>query len=219
MKILLFSPFTALWKNSVLEKQLMFLLSQSGTKHDIATMRCGEVFDEYCIPREYLFRGLEQKRKKQACRVCNVNNNILRFPQFSNVLFLREYLTEIDYKEAENFGEENYQRNPTQINHDGYPLGLISSYELLLKFKKQDFNYSLEELNYFKINLKNVYLTYKAAIKYFENTKVELIFVTHPQYSVGGILSEVAIRMNIPVYYLGGSSSIPETYQSLAIWK
>ena len=218
MRILVFSPYSALWNDSLIESQFIKLLRNNYAVSDIYYLRCGSSFENYCPPREYLLGGIENKNEFKACRTCSVNDNILSLFNKSKNKKLSDYLTTSDYLAANDFAESNFQTDPIDISIDGYEIGLQSCYEVLLKFKKKDHLFNSEERAIFKENIRNSFLVYSAAEKILSDIKPDLVIMSQPQYSAQGIFADFCFRRNIPVYKLGGNPAVSEMYSSVVTW-
>ena len=98
------------------------------------------------------------------------------------------------------------------------PVGKISAYETLIKFKKTDTNLDDFENKHFAISLSNAKKVYFQAKEYLSNEQPDVVICYSPQYGVPGVFAAVAKSMNIRVLFVEGSSNDAERYSHLRIW-
>ena len=144
MKVLLFAPYAKVWQHVILESQLERLLTQLG--HEVIIVQCFESFISFCHMHESSGLKVDSSlsERKEICRSCT-KNGLAGQRKFSVRQKLIEYAQEQDKLRIEKFVDDINNSNLELLNFDGQPVGKIALSEIVLRYKKRDFQLSPEQ--------------------------------------------------------------------------
>ncbi len=218
MRVLLFSPFAGLWPHSLPEHQLSAQLDATAFRVTVA--RCKGVFDSHCVFMEAKGMPHDASRtdKEATCRECRSCASLLAKSFPFDEITVDDYLDEEVKQLANSIAESAEGENYSAILHDGLEIGRLCSYETLIKFKKTSLSLTEVELSYYKKSLHQAVLSYEACRRILDDKSYDRVLIYSPQYGVNMMCAEAAMRREIPVYFLEGSSSIRERYVSVRVW-
>jgi hypothetical protein len=195
-KILVFSPYQAIYPHSFIETKMAELLKE----HDgaeISAMTCDEDLLPYCTSMASfgLTASSPMEEKKRICSVCkSYRNDILNSKIFSRVTNLREGVTtEIQKILAQEKNEIHSLL--TEYQYQGVKIGRLCSYEFILSNKiksVQEIPASLAENLAAEIfNGLKVFLVMEA---YLKANSVDFIIFYNGHYSLSQIVSSLCER-------------------------
>jgi len=217
INILVFSPFSGIWDHFLTDVQIAELI-QSDSRFKIEFLTCDGVFPNDCTVRDYLNLGSMGKNEgiDINCSTCTANTKTSHIEAKYKSYSLKKIQSEVIgldskvNKEKTNFGPH--------FIYDGVPLGKIAIYELLLKWKKTNLEFSNEQLVEICNYVENTFRTYLIAQHFFSMIKPDKILIFNPQYSVPGAFASAAIKNGIQTFYLSNSGTISEMRTHIKIW-
>jgi len=218
MRVLLFSPFAGVWPHSLSEHQLSAQLDRRDFRVSVA--RCRGLFNSHCVVMESKRMPHDASRadKEAACRECRSCANLLTksFP-FEEIV-LDDHVDAGVLQLADSIAASATSENYSALLHDGLEIGRLCSYETLIKFKKTSLSLNDEELRFYKKSLYQAVVSYEACRSVLDFGSYDRVLIYSPQYGVNMMCAEAAMRRDIPVYFLEGSSSIRERYVAVRVW-
>jgi hypothetical protein len=199
-----------------------FLLARYlGKKGDeITYVSCGGVFSSIC--NCMYAHGLTERTPKSdrlaVCDLCKVNARILSSNSFISQITLDAFVSEADLAKANDLVSNLSKENYLDFEMAGVQVGRLATYEVLLRFKKLTSDLTEEEWVAYKAHLRGCILSLLATQKIVEKEKPEVMVAYSPQYGVIGVAAAFLQLRGTKVYFLEGSSSNAERYQSLRVW-
>lgn len=219
MRVLLFSPFSGIWRHTILESQLISALETSNSI-EIFSVGCDGLFPKNCMVRDY-FRGgapYTSKNSIDSCIRCKNSRNIFASKTKAQTLNLLDFSNQEKFYEVENFVSELKNLNLDKVNFDEFEVGKMALYEIILKYKKRSTVLNNEEFNEWKLSVTNVALTIDPAIKILSKIKPDAVIIYNAQYGVPSMFAEISLKLGIKTYTISGSSSPVEAATALKIW-
>jgi hypothetical protein len=216
-KILIANPFSGIWLHSLPEA---YLINHLSSEYEIYKLVCDGIFQEHCTVMESCGIKIEDncKIKNKICKDCKITNkllvnnfkftsiNIVDFISNEDKITIDKLLTNFNFTEIINFKIEDIE------------IGKISLYEILLKFKKTNFEFNEYEEKYFRQYFKSTLLSYFAIKRIMKVINFNFIISYSPQYSIPGICLAYANKIGLKTYFIEGSSNIFDRYKSVRIW-
>ena len=217
-RITVFSPFSGIWPHSLSEWQLFKQL-----RHDsfaISVINCGGVLNSLCPVMEA--RRLDvndsERRKEKVCRECSKCAGELRSAPYERQYWLSNHISEEELVQtrimANSFGLDDFPN----LTFEGVPIGFLTAYETLIKYKKTSLDLNETELRHWKSSVFQGLVVQKSARRVLEVEQPDTAIVYSPQYSAGSMFASIATEMGIDTYFIEGSSNIYERYSALRIW-
>lgn len=216
MKVLVWSPHTAIWVHAFPESIVAETLVQAG--YEVQFIRCDEQFKSYCIAMNS--HGLDinssEAAKKLICESCIDYSKILKTGFSQNTEYFSKYMNN-DITEKVNQIMNQKKEELLSLILDGIPIFNISVYETLLLFKKNNFEFSDIEWESCKVALKNTLIAYEVGKKVLEKHKPDIVLIYNTLYSVNHIFMKLAELKNIPTYLVHAGDFISKRLSSLYI--
>ncbi len=219
MKIIFFSPFSGVLPHIKSEVLLANGLSKAG--HDILFVNCDGAFDSFCIcmAANGLNEFSNNKLKADQCSSCqyirNCNNSHFKFKH----KYIHDNLLEEEKIQIKKIINGINKNNWSVFTYDDFEIGKISSYEVLINYKKNDYEFFEEEWQAYLIALENTLITYFVFKKILEKEKPDAVMYYDAGYSVNGIVKALAIRSGILAYDYFGNFNISDRCSRLMIAK
>ena len=191
---------------------------QNDGRFNVEFLTCDGVFPIDCTVRDYLNLGPTPSKEDidLSCQNCRVNSKIAQIELRYKAHTLRDVqsqvprVEEIIEKEKTNFG-------PDYI-YDGVPLGKIAIYELLLKWKKTNMEFSARQSSEILAYVENSLRTFLISEVFLSMNHPEKILIFNPQYSVPGAFASAAMKKGIQTLYFSNSGTISEMRTQIKIW-
>ncbi|TGM62103.1 capsule biosynthesis protein [Leptospira meyeri] len=217
MKILFFSPFSAIWAHSFPEASIADALVREG--NEVLFIHCDRIFSEYCVAMSaYGLTQFSEKSEKQAiCDRCNEHRDVLNYKFKFNSQNIESYLSSEDKAKTEDILNSIEGESIESFQLDGVPLGKIALYEVLLQYKKSDLNFNEKEYLSCKINLRNTLYSFFASLKILALEKPDRILIYNTLYSVNQTFKVLANREGIPVYFLHAGENLSNRLSTMIV--
>jgi hypothetical protein len=100
----------------------------------------------------------------------------------------------------------------------GVPLGRMSSYEIILEYKKSNLDFTIEESAKVRRYTENSLKTFLAALNYLECHRPEKVIIFNPQYGVPASFAKAAEMKGIPVYSVSFTGVLGEMRRYVRSW-
>jgi len=219
MRVLLFSPFSGIWRHTILESQLISALETSNTM-EIFSVGCDGLFPTNCTVRDYFRGGAPYTSEKSidSCNKCKESRNIFVNNTTAKTLNLLDFSNQKQLHEVEEFVSRLTNANLEQVYFSEVDVGKKALYEIILKYKKRSTVLNHEEFNEWKMLVSNEALTVYPAIKILSTVKPDAVIIYNAQYGVPGVFADISLKFGIKTYTISGSSSPVEAATALKIW-
>jgi hypothetical protein len=223
-KVLIFEPFAGIWPHSIQELRLALSIKED---FELSYLSCGGMFEDFCTVRESRGRGVSDfaTRAKIDCIDCKFSASLvgssLVGTRSSRREWLSKYVKTSDSVEVERIlNGIDFSNIQASIDLDfmGVPIVRVSLYETLLKFKKRTLDLNFEQIEFQKIQTKNVIRTVIAAQRYFEKHSFDALVIYSPQYAINHAVAAVAKRYGSRTVFVEGSSSNAERSRKVRVW-
>ncbi|MHB8482291.1 MAG: capsule biosynthesis protein [Nitrospiria bacterium] len=219
MKVLFFSPHSAIWVHAFPEALVAGALQQGG--HQIVYITCGRQFKKYCIPMSAV--GLKQEatwdEKEAVCKTCNGNKEIIKKSFKFKGYDLDDRLTELDKEKIKNILKNISRENFLDLIIDEIDIGRIALYEFLLQHKKSDLIFSDLEWKRYLTALENALYSFFACNKILDEERPDRIVTYNSLYSVNQVLHQITERRQITGYFLHAGGNLSNRLETLLIGK
>lgn len=217
MKVLFFSPHSAIWIHAFPEALVAEALAQHG--NEIVYVGCGGLLKSHCIPMAaYAIPfAASASTKERLCRTCGKYKNILRKRFALGGMDLTDSVNEEDFCVADALSSSVTPENCLDLVLDGVEVGRISTYELLLQSKKIELSFDEEEWRQYRASLRNAILILRVMRRIIELTRPDRIVVYNALYSPNRIVCRLAELAGIPQYFLHAGDNLSNRLQRLII--
>lgn len=219
MRVLLFSPFSGIWRHTILESQLISALGTSN-KIEIFSVGCDGLFPTNCTVRDYYRGGAPYKPERliDSCNRCKEARNIFASKTKAQTLNLIDFTNQKQSNEVEQFISGLTNANLEQVAFDEIEVGKKALYEIILKYKKRSTLLNDDEFNEWKMIVSNEALTIYPATKILSIVKPDTVIIYNAQYGVPSVFADISLKFGIKTYTISGSSSPVEAATALKIW-
>jgi hypothetical protein len=217
VKVLFFSPHSAIWIHAFPEALVAEALAQHG--NEIVYVGCGGLLKSHCIPMAaYAIPfAASASTKERLCRTCGKYKNILRKRFALGGMDLTDSVNEEDFRVADALSSSVTPENCLDLVLDGVEVGRISTYELLLQSKKIELSFDEEEWRQYRASLRNAILILRVMRRIIELTRPDRIVVYNALYSPNRIVCRLAELAGIPQYFLHAGDNLSNRLQRLII--
>jgi hypothetical protein len=217
MKVLFFSPHSAIWVHAFPEALVAEALAQEG--NEIVYVGCGGLLKSYCIPmaaRAVPF-GAPPSAKQRVCRLCGKYKGILRKRCDLGGMDLTDIVNDDDLRIAADLSSSVTRENCLDLMLDGVEIGRISTYELLIQNKKIEMSFDEDEWRQYQASLRNSILVLRVMRRILELTRPDRIVVYNALYSLNRIVCRLAELADIPQYFLHAGDNLSNRLQRLIL--
>jgi hypothetical protein len=217
VKVLFFSPHSAIWVHAFPEALVAEALAQHG--NEIVYVGCGGLLKSHCIPmaaRAVPFDA-PASTKERVCRLCGNYKRILRKRFDLGGMDLTDIVNEEDFRVAADLSSSVTRENCLELIVDGVEVGRISTYELLMQNKKLEMNFDEGEWRQYQASLRNSILILRVMRRILELTHPDRIVVYNALYSPNRIVCRLAELAGIPQYFLHAGDNLSNRLQRLII--
>lgn len=219
MKVLFYSLNAAIWPHALPENRLVRELTGRGC--ETVYVSCGSTFPVHCTSYSASSMPPDAPRaaKNKVCRACNRNADILAQANGARHLVLKNFLTAEDEQRIDALMAGVTRDNYADFRFEDVDVGLATTYELFLLFKKMSTRLNDYEWDYYRIYLRNSLQSLIGFSRIYAQEKPDIVFFYSPQYGANGVCAAYAGLQGASVYFVEGSSSNSERYKALRIWE
>jgi ribosomal protein S14 len=217
VKVLFFSPHSAIWVHAFPEALVAEALAQQG--NEIVYVGCGGLLKSHCIPMAAAAIPFDAppSTKERLCRLCGDYKGILRKRFELSGMDLTDIVTEEDFRIADDLSSSVTRENCLDLMLDGIEVGRISTYELLLQNKKIEISFDENEWRQYRASVRNAILVLRVMRRIIELTQPDRIVVYNALYSPNRIVCRLAELAGIPQYFLHAGDNLSNRLQRLII--
>ena len=216
-KILIANPFSGIWLHSLPEA---YLINHLSTEFEIYKLVCDDIFQNHCTVMESCGINIEDdtKIKIRTCNECKKSNELLVNNFEFTSINISDYISNNERISIDTLLVNSKVSDLIEYTIDGIEIGKISLYEIILKFKKTNFEFNEIEEKYFRQYFKSTLLTFYSIKNILNSFNFNLIFSYSPQYSIPGVCLSYANKLGIKTFLMEGSSNIFDRYKSVRLW-
>jgi hypothetical protein len=217
VKVLFFSPHSAIWIHAFPEALVAEALAQHG--NEIVYVGCGGLLKSHCIPMaaHAIPFGAPPSTKERLCRTCGKYKNILRKRFDLGGMDLTGSVNDDDFRVADSLSSSVTRENFLDLVLDGVEIGRISTYELLLQNKKIEMTFDEDEWRQYRASLRNAVLILRVMRRIIELTRPDRIVLYNALYSPNRIVCRLAELAGIPQYFLHAGDNLSNRLQRLIL--
>ena len=221
MTYLFFSPYTAIWQQSLPEAFVSRTLKEAGLQ--VTYLSCKASFAQYCIAMNAygLTPHSTQVEKDKVCSTCINYTKLLTKNNADKTNYIHEYITIEDKLKIEQAllaldGEK--LRKTTSFNE---PLRKFATYNLILLHKIVDIQLLTNDTYYlqYRREYEQVLLSYYSFQNYINQNDITGVFITNSFYPTNRTVAWLAENRRIPVYWLHAGGSLHNRLHTLNIGK
>ena len=215
--ILFFSPFSGIWKHSIVEKQISNQLKNKFTVHKIF---CDGYFSDFCtvMNAKNLTLLSSKESKDLVCTNCKKNREVLK----------DDYEIAIEINEQMFRSPEflDFKRSLKSMNFESlYPMeflgvkvGKIAIAETILKFKIIDNEFAPEQLKFYRLKITQCVQSILMAKSALSKADFKFVFIFSPQYAITGAFAAYCETIGITVYAIQLTGNFSERTRSVTIY-
>jgi hypothetical protein len=217
MKILFFSPHSAIWVHAFPEALIAEALHQGG--HEIVYVTCGGTFNRYCVPMSAygLAPGAPTDARQKVCAQCDRNEQILRDEFGFRGPRLDEMIGSEEMREAEMILSSMTRETILTFERDDIYLGRLALYQFMLRRKRLDVDLNDSEWQEYLVELGNTLYAWQAGRKLLERECPDRVMVYNGLYSVNRIVCKLAEHRGIPTYFMHAGGNLSNRLQTLLV--
>lgn len=219
MKILFFSPHSALWVHAFPEALIAESLQQSG--HEVIYVGCGKALHSFCVPMAA--HGLrwdsETALKEKVCSACDSYKRIIRSRFGFKGYDLSAHITAGDQDDAKSFVSAATRNNMLDLKFEGLDVGRYALYSLLISRKKNQLFFSDSQWNEYRTALETTVLAAIGSKRILAQEKPDTVIVYNSLYAVNRVCVELARASGITAYFLHAGGNFSNRLQTLILAK
>lgn len=218
MKILFFSPNAGIVPHFSAELRLANIL-KSNSSYEVEFLLCDSFFERDCTVARYSGMKIDNRRGERSlnCIVCEDSISQSKLIKNFRSSFLRMYF---GIEERRIFQEElaAIKKSPIDYYYEGSPIGKMAAYEVILEFKKKDYNFSKNEGDILLAYTENCLRTFLAGRKYLKECLPDRVIMFNPQYGVNFAFGAAAESLGVRVDSLAFSNVLAEMRPYIRLW-
>jgi hypothetical protein len=158
-----------------------------------------------------------QSARDKVCARCESKDRLLRREFKFSGPKISDLITQEDER---SISETIAQMTPERIRSfeiDGIEIGRLALYQIILRHKRLDLNFTNQEWSEYLIELRNVLYAAYASQKLIEAYAPDRILVYNGLYAVNRTISKIAESRNTPAYFLHAGGNLSNRLQTLMV--
>lgn len=217
MKILFFAPHSAIWVHAFPEALVAEALQQGG--HTIVYATCGGALNRYCVPMmaHRLAAGAPVKERDKVCAECNQCDSMLRGAFGFEGPRLRDLVGDEDDRVVDQIIAGMTREAIMTLERDGVDVGRIALYQLMLRRKRIDLDFTETEWQEYLVELRNTLYAWQAGKKLLDRERPDRVMVYNGLYSVNRVVCKLAEQRGIPTYFMHAGGNLSNRLQTLLV--
>ncbi len=219
MKILVFAPHSAIWVHAFPEALIAEALQQGG--HEIVYVTCGGVLGRYCVPMAARKLGADAplSDRRRVCTQCDRCAAMLREEFGLEGGTLRDLIGEEEERVTEHIVGSMTRDTVLTLEKDGVALGRFALYQLMLRRKRIDLEFTESEWDEYLVELRNVLYAWQAGVKILDRECPDRVMVYNGLYSVNRTVCKLAEQRGIQTYFMHAGGNLSNRLQTMLIGK
>ena len=202
--LLFFSPYQAIEEHSFVERKIASLLQDEGFNVDF--LGCGGIYQPHCIAMSSngLGFGTSLAKRKLVCIKCKASRKETWKGLHRQTI--EKFLTASDFALAEQVSKTLTPENISTFEFEGFKVGRIASYELILTDKIADIE-GFSKVNWepYRHNLKRVLLSLFAIRRYVETKPLDIVVSYNSNYATNEIVRQYCEKSGKRTVFLHGA--------------
>ena len=219
MKILVFAPHSAIWVHAFPEALIGEALAQGG--HEVVYATCGGVFSRYCVPMSANKLGADASftERQRVCSYCDRCATMLRGTFKFRGPTLRDLIGAEEEQVTDQIIGHMTRDEILMLEKDGVGLGRLALYQLMLRRKRIDLEFTDSEWDEYLVELRNVIYAWQAGLKLLDRVRPDRVMVYNGLYSVNRTVCKLAEQRGIPIYFMHAGGNLSNRLQTMLIGK
>jgi hypothetical protein len=217
MKIVVFAPHSRIWQHAFPEALVAETLQQGG--HDLVYVTCGRQFSRFCVSMsaQGISPQASDKVKLSVCEACDQRKKLLRKQFGLRGYDLADLIDATDEIFITSYVDEAKVEDVTSLALDGLQVGRYALYQLMLRRKLLNLEFTKGDWQEYLIELRNVLYTIVASRKVLERDRPDRVLVYNSMYSVNRTFCKLAEQKGIPHYFLHAGPNLATRLQTLML--
>jgi len=217
LKIIFFAPHAATWIHAFPEALVADALAQAG--HEVVYVTCNGIFDDSCLAMGARGIGWESADadKKAVCAICKANKGMLRKEFNLRGYDLDTFVQPEDLPEIERIVDTATPNDLFSTRHNDIDVARYAVYSLLIRHKKTGLEFSTDEWNEYRGQLRNALYASVACRRILEQERPDAVVVYNSVYAVNRVCVELAEARGIATYSLHAGGNLSNRLQTLML--
>ena len=227
MRVLFFSPAADIWMHAFPEALVAESLGKQGA--EAVVVRCNGILRPLCPAA--MGAGLDHhspaSEMDALCNRCQTKAALLDTKLGLNRVLLDDYVISADIVRVDAWLDTVRLRREASsceeavdfANLDGYPVGRIALYELILKYKKNDLLFSDDEWQAFLIALRGVAIVMLGTQRLLAVVKPDSVSVYNSLYALHNVFCKVAESAGVAQYFMHAGTNLSRQHGTLMLGK
>jgi len=216
LRLMFFSPFSAIEAHSVPETVLMEALQQRG--HTVYAVRCGGSLEPVCQVIE-MYQQSGSLSPKQACSRCQKNRLKLSTISGEVTLDLEDFVREDELKLAWRALENTPNHELPEFVFEDVPVGRYSMYDTVLKFKEHELPLSLPASIHLRALIRKGLSVLLAANTLIKRFSPDRVITYNAKYSLNRVFCAVAEKADVPWFTIHAGTDFNRRLEKMEIFQ
>lgn len=217
MKLLFFTPHTALWVHTVPEAYLARSLGELG--HDVSYLTCGRGLSYCaCMAAHQISPGSGGANTDAICDTCEFGAKTLHKVYGYPVDTLSAFIEPSDQQRCAELSRKAIAARSFDTELFGVPAGKLALYEFTLAHKKMSANLTESQWAEYACYLENALLALNGFVKFIESAKPDVMVTFSPQYSNINVCTQYALSQGIRVLFIESGTNLGHRLGTLRVW-
>lgn len=217
MKIVSFAPHADLWVHAFPEGLVAETLARGG--HEVHLVTCGRALADFCIPMAArgMMPNASPEDKEHVCRSCELNSSLLRSGLAVASRSLDDLVGRSEREQIASDVAKLDRQGCLDLSNDGLPVGRLALFNSIIRYKRTAENFSDEQFEGFRADLRTSLYTLHATRKLFDEVKPDRILVANSLYAVNRIVCALAEQRGMPYYFMHCGQNLSNRLQTLML--
>jgi hypothetical protein len=217
MKVLFFSPHSAIWVHAFPEALVAEALQQSG--HQIVYVTCGQVLEDQCVAMSAAGIGSQNTRRerRQVCKRCTNLKMLLRRDFGLPGRDMSAMLEEDGLRRVDEILADLNRTNAVELTIDGVPVGRYALYELILHRKKDTLAIGEDEWPEYRAAIRGALMALFSGQKILAEERPDRLVTYNTMYPVNRVMWHLAARQGVTTYFLHAGTNLSRRLRTLII--
>jgi hypothetical protein len=216
LKVIFFSPHSAIWVHSFPEALIAEALQQAG--HEVRYIGCGRAFEHcICMMAAKVAPRAPVETRRSVCRTCETRKDILVSGFGFSGYDAASVLDQAALDEADAIVARATPENFLDIVIDGVEVGRAALSTFLLNNKRINLRFAPDEWSNFSVELQSTVRSFFACRSVLDREQPDRVILYSSGYSVNLVWCLLAERRGVPFYYMNAGSNLSDRLQKLVI--
>jgi len=219
MKIMFFSPFSAIWQHAFPEALVANSLFDD---NEILYLACDGELGAGCMSMfaHQLTEKSNSHERENVCNNCRQQRNLLTEALNVKPAFIKDYISNEEMSLVESLLSGIQKTTPDKFYYEGFPFGRYALHETIIHYKLTNLSeMDEEEFSDFCNNLKNVLIVFFAIKHYVAEHNPDRVVTYNTHVSTQYTVMNFCESQGIPVYGLHAGMNMACRLQSLYVFR